>query len=84
MGALLPEVPAVRVGAEGLAAVRHGRDLDERLVTDGFPATAPHRVRVLDEGGELVALAVPRGFGAPVAGLPVARVLHPDVVLLGT
>lgn len=82
MSALLAELPAVRVGPDGVAAVRHGRDLDARLVTDGFPVLPPDRLRVVGEGGELLALAVPRGFGPPVAGLPVVPVLHPDVVLL--
>jgi tRNA pseudouridine55 synthase len=82
MAALLTEWPAVRVGEEGVAAVRHGRDLDVCLVGDAFPGVPPERMRVLDEAGRLIALAVPRGFGPPVPGLPVTPVLHPDVVLL--
>jgi tRNA pseudouridine55 synthase len=79
---LLPQFPAVVVGEEGAAAVRHGRDLDRRLVAQGFPVPpAPARLRVLDGSGHLLALAVPRGFGPPVAGLPAAPDLHPDVVL---
>lgn len=78
---VLQDMPAVAVGAEGAAALRHGRDLDRRLVTRGFPETPPPRVRVLDDAGSLLALAVPRGFGPPTAGLPVEPVLHPDVVL---
>ena len=81
MEALLPDLPAVHVGPEGAAAVRHGRDLDARLVTRGFPVAPAERLRVLDEDGRLLALAVPRGFGPPLAGLPVVPVLHPDVVL---
>jgi tRNA pseudouridine55 synthase len=82
LASLLPQFPAVVVGEEGAAAVRHGRDLDRRLVAHGFPAPpAPARLRVLDEQGRLLALAVPRGFGPPVAGLPTAPDLHPDVVL---
>jgi tRNA pseudouridine55 synthase len=82
LDALLPQFPAVVVGEEGAAAVRHGRDLDRRLVTSGFPAPpAPARLRVLDEQGRLLALAVPRGFGPAVPGLPAATDLHPDVVL---
>lgn len=82
LGQLLPHLPAVRVGAEGAEAVRHGRDLDRRLVREGFPEAAPPpRLRVLDEAGRLLALAVPRGFTASAPGLPVPPVLHPDVVL---
>jgi hypothetical protein len=41
-------------------------------------------VRILDEAGELIALATARGGeGGDVSGLPRPRVLHPDVVLLG-
>lgn len=82
MSELLPELPAVRVGAEGLQALRHGRDLGRSLVRDDFPAGPPQRLRILDEAGALVALAVPRGFGPAPEGLRVEPVLHPDVVLL--
>ncbi len=79
---LLPQFPAVVVGEEGAAAVRHGRDLDRRLVAHGFPvAPTPARLRVLDGSGHLLALAVPRGFGPRVPGLPAVPDLHPDVVL---
>jgi tRNA pseudouridine55 synthase len=82
LGGLLHQFPAVVVGEEGAAAVRHGRDLDRRLVAHGFPLpSAPARLRVLDAQNRLLALAVPRGFGAVVPGLPAAPVLHPDVVL---
>jgi hypothetical protein len=40
-------------------------------------------MRLLDERGRLLALAVPRGFSPPGPGLPVFPVLHPDVVLAG-
>jgi tRNA pseudouridine55 synthase len=79
---LLLELPAVHVGPEGAEAVRHGRALDARLVLDGFPPAPPERMRVVDAEGRLLALAVPRGFDPPVAGLPSTPVLHPDVVLL--
>ncbi len=79
---LLPELPAVRVGSDGRAALRHGRDLGRALVLDGFPQEPPPRLRVLDESGALLALAIPRGFGIPPAGLSVEPVLHPDLVLL--
>jgi tRNA pseudouridine55 synthase len=84
LSALLPEMPAVTVGDEGLALLRHGRPLDRARVESGFPAAdPPPRLRVLDGSGALLALAVPMGFGPAVAGLPVEPVLHPDVVLLG-
>jgi tRNA pseudouridine55 synthase len=80
---LLPELPEARVGAPGAQALRHGRDLGHEMVLSGFPAApAPPRLRILDESGRsLLALAVPRGFGPPVPGLPAPPVLHPDVVL---
>ena len=83
MERLLGDLPAVTVGASGLAALRHGRALDRSLVAGGFPsAPPPPRVRVLDEAGHLVALAVPRGFGPPAAGLTIEPVIHPDIVLV--
>jgi tRNA pseudouridine55 synthase len=81
MGALLPGLPSVHVGAEGAAALRHGRDLTRGLVSSGFPPEPHERFRVLDEGGRLLALAVPRGFGAPAPSLQVEPVLHPEIVL---
>lgn len=84
MNGLLADMPAVRVGADGLAALRHGRNLGRDHVLSGFPAESPpERLRVMDaDGGELLALAVPQGFGASVPGVLVAPVLHPDLVLL--
>ena len=82
MSALLPEMPAVQVGSDGRSAVAHGRDLSGALGPAGFPAEAPPtRVRILGEDGVLLALAVPRGFGPSVPGLPREPVWHPDVVL---
>jgi tRNA pseudouridine55 synthase len=79
----LDRLPEVRVGAEGRAAIRHGRGLTAGLVTAGFPGPgAEARLRVVDEDGDLIALAVPRGFGPPVPGLPSEPTLHPDVVLV--
>jgi tRNA pseudouridine55 synthase len=84
MGECLHELPAVRVGEEGVRALRHGRDLSRALVERGFPdEPPPGRLRVLDEKGDLLALAVPRGFGLPDLGLRVEPSLHPDVVLIG-
>jgi tRNA pseudouridine55 synthase len=83
LAALLPELPPVCVGDEGREALRHGRDLSRRLVLSGFPdAPAPQRLRVLDEAGALLALAVPRDFAPRTPSLPAEPVLHPDVVLL--
>lgn len=80
---LLIELPAVKVNPDGLAALRHGRDLDLAKVATGFPEKdAPERLRVLDPEGRLVALAVPRGFGQAAPGLPTERTLHPDLVLI--
>jgi tRNA pseudouridine55 synthase len=81
---LLTDLPEVRVGPDGLRALRHGRDLGRALVVSGFPETGPPRVRVLDAGGSLLALAVARGFGPAVPGLPTEPVLHPDLVLTET
>jgi len=39
-------------------------------------------VRILGADGDLLALAVPKGFGASPPGLSTAEVLHPDIVLL--
>jgi tRNA pseudouridine55 synthase len=82
MGRLLQEIPAVLVGPPGVAAIRHGRVLERALVLDGFPDAPTSRVRLVDEGGALVALARPKGFGGSVPGLPIEPVLHPDIVLL--
>jgi tRNA pseudouridine55 synthase len=79
---VLLELPAVRVGDEGLAALRHGRDLDRTRVASGFPSEPSERLRILDGAGRLVALAVPRGFGFQAPGLTVEPILHPDIVLL--
>ena len=81
LSALLPDLPAVRVGVEGTLRVRHGRELGRELVLDGFPEAPVERVRVLDESGALVALAVVKGLGSAVSGLPRVPGLHPDIVL---
>jgi tRNA pseudouridine55 synthase len=80
---LLPELPTVRVGEGGRAAIAHGRDLGRSLVLEGFPVDPPPpRLRVLDEQGALLGLVVPRGFTPSAAVLPVEPVLHPDLVLI--
>ena len=81
LGELLPELPAVRVGPTGRDLIRHGRDIGREGVLTGFPEDVVSRVRILDESGALLALAVPRGSDAP--GAPaVEPVLHPDVVFV--
>jgi tRNA pseudouridine55 synthase len=82
MNGLLLDMPEVRVGPPGRGAVGHGRDLDRALLVSPFPEKPEPRWRVLDEAGELLALAVPRGFTEEGSGLPVSPVLHPDVVLV--
>jgi tRNA pseudouridine55 synthase len=79
---LLLELPAVRVGAEGRRLVGHGRELGRGDVLEGFPDGPVERVRVLDETGALLALAVPRGLGPDPSPLPRVPALHPDVVLV--
>jgi tRNA pseudouridine55 synthase len=83
LSALLTDLPEVRVGSEGRNALRHGRDLNRGLILSGFPDHPPARLRILDEAGGLLALAVPRGFGLEAGELPVEPILHPDVVLFG-
>jgi len=82
MADLLPELPAVTVDEEGRRLVGHGRELGREVVVLGFPEGPVDRVRVLDSRGELLALAVPRGFAPGSAGLTRVPVLHPDLVLL--
>jgi tRNA pseudouridine55 synthase len=83
LNGLLLELPSARVGEQGRQALRHGRDLTRTLLLSGFPdEPPPERLRILDDAGELLALAVPRGFGARGLELAVEPVLHPDVVLL--
>jgi tRNA pseudouridine55 synthase len=80
---LLQEMPAIRVGEEGLRALRHGRSVGRDLVVAGFPdGVPPERVRVLGPDQTLVALAVPRGFGRNLPELPVDPVFQPDLVLI--
>ncbi len=79
---LLPELPVVRVPSASLKRVRDGRGLGPEAVSSGFPSAAVGRVRLLDEAGRLVALAVPRGLEPGAGALPHFPELHADVVLL--
>lgn len=76
---LLPDWPAVRVGARGAEWIGFGRTLTRDLTDGDWPADAAH-VRVLSEDGRLLAIAVPRGGSAPDAALSVPASLHPDIV----
>jgi tRNA pseudouridine55 synthase len=82
MSGLLSDLPAVRVGEEGRRLVGHGRELGREVVVAGFPDGPVDRVRILDERGDLLALAVPRGFATGTPGLARVPVLHPDLVLV--
>jgi tRNA pseudouridine55 synthase len=82
MSGLLSELPALRLNADGVTALSKGRDLDRRLVAGAFPKDPAPRVRAVDARGELLGLAVPRGFGFEAPGLSVEPVFHPDVVLV--
>ena len=79
---LLLELPAVRVAAEGRRLVGHGRELGRADVVQGFPDGPVERVRILDESGALIALAVTRGLDPGPFPLPRIPALHPDVVLV--
>ncbi len=60
LNTLLAHLPALTVTAEGRAAVRHGRRLGpEALRSEGGPGDKG-RVRLVDEAGVLLALAVAR------------------------
>ena len=72
MNALLADMPPVRLTGEGLRRASHGNDIGPMHVA-GPDASGldPARVRLLDETGEVVAVAERRAGG----------VLHPLVVL---
>ena len=82
LSALLTELPAVRVSEEGRRLVRHGRDVGRVATVGGFPEGGGDRVRILDESGELLALAVPRGPSSLPSGPGGEPTLHPDLVLV--
>ena len=79
---LLLDLPAVRVAAPGRRLVGHGRELGRGDVVLGFPEGPVERVRILDESGALIALAVTRGLDPGPSPLPRVPALHPDVVLV--
>jgi tRNA pseudouridine55 synthase len=79
---LLKQLPAVVLPAASLRLVKDGRTLGPEAVSAGFPQLPVERVRLLDEDGRLVALAVPAGVGPGNGGLPRFPQLHADVVLL--
>jgi tRNA pseudouridine55 synthase len=83
LSGLLLELPAVRVGDEGRRLIGHGRELGAEVVLSELPPAGVERVRLLDEKGELLALAVPRGFDRGESPLPRRPTLHPDLVLIG-
>jgi tRNA pseudouridine55 synthase len=80
--ALLPGMPAVRVPTACRLRIQQGRELGPESLLGDPPSPGGERVRVLDEEGELIALAIPRGFGAAEGPLPRAPALHADVVLI--
>jgi tRNA pseudouridine55 synthase len=82
LAGLLLDLPAVRIGEVGRQLVAHGRELGRDDTVHGFPDEPVERVRILDEAGSLVALAVPRGLGPSSSGLPRIPALHADVVLV--
>jgi tRNA pseudouridine55 synthase len=82
LAGLLLDMPVVTVAAEGRRLVSHGRELGPGDVVRGFPEGPVERVRILDESGALLALAVPTGLGPGPSALPRVPALHPDVVLL--
>jgi tRNA pseudouridine55 synthase len=81
LAGLLPDLPAVRLTAEGLAAVRHGRDLTSAELIEDPPDGPPSPwIRLLDSAGELVGLGVPRA--AEGSGRLNNPILHPEIVLV--
>jgi tRNA U55 pseudouridine synthase TruB len=70
MNALMDEMPAVRLTGEGLRRAEHGNSLAPHHVEGRLPETTG-RVRLVDGGGELLAVAERRADGF----------LHPVLVL---
>jgi tRNA pseudouridine55 synthase len=81
---LLPELPAVTVGAEGRQRIAHGRELAPEHVVAAFPSAGVGRVRIVGEDGELLGLAVARGPSDGSSALPARASLHPDLVLVAS
>jgi tRNA pseudouridine55 synthase len=79
---LLPQLPAVVLPARSRVLVKNGRELGPRDTLAGFPETAVERVRLLDESGALLALAVVKDVGDAPVERPRFPALHADVVLL--
>ncbi len=82
LAGLLLDLPTVRVAEAGRRLVGHGRELGREDVVQGFPEQPVERVRIVDQSGALVALAVPTGLGPGSPALPRVPALHPDVVLV--
>jgi tRNA pseudouridine55 synthase len=82
MRALLPAMPAVQVPMAARVRVQQGRELGGEWLLGPLPVPPAERVRLLDEQGELIALAVPRGFESGAGLLPRHPALHADVVLI--
>jgi tRNA pseudouridine55 synthase len=72
---MLPDLPAIRLNASGVRYTTHGRDLGPSEFVAGASVAGPAEgrgyVRLIDEGGNLVALALPAQGG----------LLHPSIVL---
>jgi tRNA pseudouridine55 synthase len=82
LNALLKDLPAVHLLADGLGAVRHGRDVKAAQTAEGLPASHPSAWwRLLDPEGELVALALSRVPAGSSVALDAVG-LHPEVVLV--
>jgi tRNA pseudouridine55 synthase len=79
LDSLLPEWPSVRLDERGRQAVGHGRDITRDLTADDWPPNAAH-VRLMDDGGRLVAIAVPREGSSRGSELAFERSLHPEIV----
>jgi len=81
--ALLPDHPAVTLGAAGRDALGHGRDLTPDLVV-GFPSADVGPVRLLDaSSGALLGIGRCLGFSEALPGVPGTPALHPDIVFIG-
>jgi tRNA pseudouridine55 synthase len=82
MSQLLQRLPAVVLKAASRVLVKNGRELGPLDTLSGFPQTAVERVRLVDESGALVALALAKDTDATPVARPRFPALHADVVLL--